>query len=967
LLNLLTVPLIAVDAGFKVHFANLQGRDMLLRLGVAWSGEDRGQVSSLPAKLKRAVRVCLSRGLTQLVAAVALPGLRRDQYDVVVCPGRLDGADLGFMIMLPTVWQQDLDHESALARVIENFDAIIGLLDCEMRFTAVNSRMLKVFRRSREELIGKPMREVNPTEQGKVLEELGFHIMASGRLESRDTYPVPGYRRGIVHSRLMLWPMGDGEAACGGLAVVMVPKTGPELARAIEEQREHLFGTAAELLGQAMIFAHLDGRVVVMSSAARELMTDRGSDEFNVKTDIPWVYPEVIQNLFEDIARGADFSPVLAEVEGGAGTMIFRVRAHGLREVGRVTHGMLLHIEDVTETENDRRLLSETARDLAFETQVLDRAAADRRSLYAVIDRDLRILKVSSTAPALYGTSIDETVGRPIYEVDPGIRDDGLDDHIIFVIDHRQEYHIDALERSRPDGTKVILDIDFYPVTYMGRDCCLMIGRNATRAALLERRLARVDDLGHKVMGGVSDGVVILDRDGRITDVNSTIAGMLGAPSDQIIGRHYYDILTVNETELLDSFMRKVYLSGKPQSTGPLRLTRKAGGEQVFVDITYLPLRDGGMVTISRFMTELKRLEKQVEDYTRNLERMVEAGIQELRARDDQISRLAARPGGDVVTGGLERILGESPEIEAVREAIGHSADGRDPVLITGECGVGKDLVAEAIHFESRRRDKQFQRVLCSAIPAHLFESEMFGHERGAFTSAHRATRGIIKAADGGTVFLNEIAEMPTEVQAKLLQVIEHHTYGKVGGEGRVYRTSARFLAATNADIRTALRERKIRPDLFHRLNTTWIQVPPLRERGQDIILLAEHFIAVESTNYRRQPVSLSPEARAMLLEYAWPGNVRELRTIMVRVVMRGSDDVIRRDAVLGSGMGEAGGQASDPVSLKDAVKKVVADYESERIRKTLEVFGGNRTKTAEHLGMSYRNLMFKLKRYGLS
>ncbi|MFH1313914.1 MAG: sigma-54 dependent transcriptional regulator [Candidatus Eisenbacteria bacterium] len=328
-----------------------------------------------------------------------------------------------------------------------------------------------------------------------------------------------------------------------------------------------------------------------------------------------------------------------------------------------------------------------------------------------------------------------------------------------------------------------------------------------------------------------------------------------------------------------------------------------------------------------------------------------------------EIALLKAEQGKGPV--GVDHIIGRSEAIRRVKESVLKYADSDLAVLLTGESGVGKDLVAGAIHSESRRSGKPFQNLLCPGIAATLFEAELFGSERGAFTDSYRTRKGIIESAGAGTILLNEIVDIPTYVQAKLLLILQTGVYMRVGGEGKTLQSKARFIAATNADVRDALRTKRLREDLFFRLNEAPMEIPPLRERREDISLLAQHFIRMESRKLGRSEIELSDKSMGFLAEYDWPGNVRELETLMRAVVAGGSEDVIMgrafmtrdRDSDEENGLGSR---------LKDAIRKETESIEKHRIAQALHRFGGSRKRAAEYLGISYRSLLFKMKHYSL-
>lgn len=345
-----------------------------------------------------------------------------------------------------------------------------------------------------------------------------------------------------------------------------------------------------------------------------------------------------------------------------------------------------------------------------------------------------------------------------------------------------------------------------------------------------------------------------------------------------------------------------------------------------------------------------------------NLLFMVE---KELRTKRMEAELEGLKAGKDGRLRTVDDIIGESEHVKAVKRQIVEYADCDLTVFITGESGVGKNVVAEALHSQSRRRKKPFKHLLCTALPPTLIESELFGSEKGAFTDAYRSKRGMIDAAEDGTVFLDEIGATPPEVQAKLLLLTDTGVYSKVGSEGRSQKTSAWFITATNVDIPKALQAGRLRQDLFYRLNQAWIHLPPLRQRGDDVLLLAEHFIRLDSERTGSPALEMSQRFMDHLLAYPWPGNVRQLQSVMRRFVKSGGRDVRLHSG--GIGDPEANGH-TDRVShdLKSAVRRATEIAERECLLEALQRFGGNRTKAAAWLGTSRRNLMYKVKRYSL-
>jgi DNA-binding NtrC family response regulator len=306
--------------------------------------------------------------------------------------------------------------------------------------------------------------------------------------------------------------------------------------------------------------------------------------------------------------------------------------------------------------------------------------------------------------------------------------------------------------------------------------------------------------------------------------------------------------------------------------------------------------------------------------------------------------------------------LGESSGMRAIDRIIAEVADTDATILISGECGVGKDHVARAIHAASSRRERPFVKVNCAAIPAELLESELFGHERGAFTGAHRRKPGQFEQAHSGTIYLDEVAELPVGLQAKLLHVLQDRRYTPVGRCDFVD-VDARVIAATNQDLEDAMTRGEFRPDLYYRLDVVEIHVPPLRERPDEIPALAADFLARFNAQYRRQK-QIAPSALARLTRYSWPGNVRELENAIRRFV------VLDREHVVDEPVGAAPSVMAPPsgvVGLREIARRGAQDAECRALRDVLEAVGWNRAEAARILKVSYKTLLNKISQFGLA
>jgi len=300
-------------------------------------------------------------------------------------------------------------------------------------------------------------------------------------------------------------------------------------------------------------------------------------------------------------------------------------------------------------------------------------------------------------------------------------------------------------------------------------------------------------------------------------------------------------------------------------------------------------------------------------------------------------------------------MVGESGGMKSLHEQIEKVADSRATVLIRGESGTGKELAARAIHQASQRRDKALIKVNCAALSAGILESELFGHEKGAFTGAHARKVGRFELADGGSLLLDEVSEINIELQAKLLRALQEREFERVGGTETI-QVDTRILATSNRPLERAVEEGRFREDLFFRLNVITLNLPPLRERRDDIPRLLEHFLEVSNRDNGRSVPGFTPEAVKLLRDYAWPGNVRELQNAVERAVVLAGEEPLGPEHFPLNAPGITGNAAGIRAGM------TVADMERDLIFATLDACGQNRTRAAEMMGISVRTLRNKLK-----
>ena len=317
----------------------------------------------------------------------------------------------------------------------------------------------------------------------------------------------------------------------------------------------------------------------------------------------------------------------------------------------------------------------------------------------------------------------------------------------------------------------------------------------------------------------------------------------------------------------------------------------------------------------------------------------------------------------------FENIIGVSGKMQEVFQKIVKVANTDATALLRGESGTGKELIARAIHYQSNRKDKQLVEINCASIPENLLESELFGHEKGAFTGAYKTKKGKFEIAHEGTIFLDEIGDLPLGLQSKLLRVLQERKFSRVGGVENI-EVNVRLIAATNSDLEKIIEEKKFREDLYYRLNVVPIVIPPLRERIGDIGVLTDHFIQKYSKKNNRNLVGISDSARKLLMDYDWPGNIRELENAIENAIIMCEKDIIEPGDLPGYLQASEKSRVSTDVIAKQdknlGFKEKLEFYEKEIIRQALKETKGNKTQAAKKLGFTLRTLRNKVNKYNI-
>jgi DNA-binding NtrC family response regulator len=349
---------------------------------------------------------------------------------------------------------------------------------------------------------------------------------------------------------------------------------------------------------------------------------------------------------------------------------------------------------------------------------------------------------------------------------------------------------------------------------------------------------------------------------------------------------------------------------------------------------------------------------------------LLDKAISETR-RDSALDYYRQRDAQSTVRDGL---IGESAPMLALRQTLAqlvqaesHMGDAAGPAaLVLGETGTGKEVVARALHFNGPRRDKPFVEINCAALPAQLLESELFGHERGAFTDARERKLGIVETAEGGTLFLDEIGDMDIALQAKLLKLLEEKTVRRIGSL-REQRVDVRIVAATHRPLEALVAEGRFRADLYFRLGVVQLRLPPLRERGQDILLLARHFLQSHARRYGKPAPQLTPAAEAVLLDHPWPGNVRELRNVIEQAVLLSTGNGISpQQLALSRPLSDAAPGQPATGRARAAGEPTLPQMERQALVNALRANDGNITQAARDLGISRDTLRYRIEKYAI-
>jgi PAS domain S-box-containing protein len=492
----------------------------------------------------------------------------------------------------------------------------------------------------------------------------------------------------------------------------------------------------------------------------------------------------------------------------------------------------------------------------------------------------------------------------------------------------------------------------------------LDLSDRVARATVLSREVVRGESRWRQLVDNAPLLMTVVGTDGKVLSVNPQYERVKGLSNDEIVGRHVRDLVPPQHREGVEAAFRNG-IAGEIRDEYETELAT-ASGESRTVAWRNVLLRDEdgapeAILSLGADVTERRDAERARDEALGQLERSVR-DLEALRQRLEEENLLLREEAG--YTGGDSSIIGSSPAVKYVLHKVGQVASTGTTVLLNGETGVGKELVARLIHRESDRASGPFVAVNCAAIPPGLVESELFGHERGAFTGAERLRRGRFELATGGTLFLDEISELPLESQPKLLRVLQDGRIERVGAE-RTHEIDVRLIAATNRNLAEDVEAGRFRQDLFYRLEVYPVTIPPLRDRAEDIPELVEHFVRELSAREGIRVDEIPREVLRHLTRYDWPGNVRELQNVIERSVLRCTDGVLRLTDSLVSRPTRGANAGRTGAPLHPTLDELQRDY----IRQVLADCGGRIAGpggAAEILGIHPNTLRSRMRKLGI-
>ncbi|TPV96967.1 MAG: PAS domain S-box protein [Myxococcales bacterium FL481] len=448
----------------------------------------------------------------------------------------------------------------------------------------------------------------------------------------------------------------------------------------------------------------------------------------------------------------------------------------------------------------------------------------------------------------------------------------------------------------------------------------------------------------------VPDAIIFADHAGLVTYCNAAACEMFGHADEAVLGRPLTILMPDRYRKAHNAGLARFVATGRPRMMGQIvELTgERADGSEFPIEISFSANGEGTDIMLVAFIRDITERKRVQAELVRRAEQI--SALKDALERERDYLREEVK-----AAGAFGEIVGDSPALRATMEQVDAVARTDATVLITGESGVGKELIARALHERSPRADHALVKVNCATVPKELFESEFFGHVKGAFTGAAKTREGRFQLAHEGTIFLDEVGEIPLELQSKLLRVLQEQEFERVGDD-RTRRVDVRVVAATNRDLAEEVAQGRFRQDLYYRLNVFPVSVPPLRERSADIPALARHLLQRASTRLKVPAPALEPVHVERLCAYDWPGNIRELQNVMERAAILSRGGALRLDGALPT-----------PPTAEATSAPSASQLDGDAIEAALADAGGNVSRAAQRLGVTRQSLYRRMAKLGLS
>jgi PAS domain S-box-containing protein len=615
---------------------------------------------------------------------------------------------------------------------------------------------------------------------------------------------------------------------------------------------------------------------------------------------------------------------------------------------------------DVTAQKRSEKLLREAGEELLSKGREGERTIRELKLFRTLLEHSndaievvdpetLRFLDANEKACSVLGYTREELLSLRIFDIDPSITEAAI-------TPIREQWKkpgwmvLESFHR-RKDGSTFPVEVNTRQV-HLERDYIVAIARDLTERRQAEARLREYE----RVVEGLEEIIIVVDREYRYVIANRAFLESRGMEREQVIGHIVDEVVNREVFETVIKEKMDECFAGNVVEYELRYKFPKLGERDLFV--SYFPIEGptgvDRIAAVLRDITERKRAEEALRENVAQLQKVTE----ELRQAKEKLSEEKIYLEETIDTElGFGEIIGRSSALKEVMEKVAKVAPSDATVLLLGETGTGKELVARALHRLSRRQGKSFIKLNCAAIPSGLLESELFGHEKGAFTGAVARKAGRLELADGGTLFMDEIGEIPLSLQPKLLRVLQDMEFERLGGT-QTLRVNFRLLAATNRNLPQSVKEREFRSDLYYRLNVFPILIPPLRERREDIRPLIEHFVHKFAAQMKKSITSIPSQTMEMLVRWDWPGNIRELENFVERSVILTPGSVLKSPLSELTPLEENGGKTA---SLRDK--------ERERILSVLRECRGKLAGpdgAAARLGLKRTTLQSKLDHLGI-